>query len=149
MKSISEIVQSGPKLGDTTRCSLVSQARPTPAKMVKTLISYIYKLCPSTQCSRVQSHCSTLPHDTLHHCLRSNNDPETGNREPGELFYYCRSSKNTFTMLLEEHVHRYSCYILHLANCIPVGHSMYTQFTRLSLFWQNWVWLVRLGVAAR
>ena len=23
---------------------------------------------------------------------------------------------------------------------------MYTQLTRLSLFWQNWVWLVRLGV---
>ena len=62
----------------------------------------IYKLCPAALYSVVQSHCSILSHDTLHHCLSSNSSLENGKRELGHLFCYCRSCKNTLTVLLKE-----------------------------------------------
>ena len=50
----------------------------------------------------VQLHCSILSHDALHHCLSSNNSLENGERELGHIFCYCRSCKNSSTILLGE-----------------------------------------------
>ena len=60
----------------------------------------VYKLCPAALYSAVQSHCSILSHDALHHCLSSNSSLENGESELGHLFRYCRSCKNTLTILL-------------------------------------------------
>ena len=55
---------------------LVSQARSTSAKKKgKDLVNCVYKPCPAALCSSVQSWCSILSHDALHHCLSSNNAP--------------------------------------------------------------------------
>ena len=39
----------------------------------------------------------------------------------------------------------FEIWLHHLANCIPVGHSLYKQFTRPFLFSWKWVWLARLS----
>ena len=65
---------------------LVSQARPTSAREGKGLVNCIYKLCPGALYSAVQSHCSILSHDAVHHCLSSNSSLENGERELGHLF---------------------------------------------------------------
>ena len=120
---------------------LVSQARPTSAREGKGLVSCVYKPCPAAQYSAVQSHCSILSHDTLRHCLSSNSRLENGERELGHLFCYCRSCKNTSTILLREHAYsatgnsrvhylKFEIWLCHPTNCIPVGHCLYTQFTR-------------------
>ena len=74
---------------------LVSQARPTSAKG-KGLVKCVYKLCPTALHSVVQSHCSILSNDALHHCLSSNSSLENGERELGHLFRYCRSCTKHF-----------------------------------------------------
>ena len=43
-----------------------------------------------------------------------------------------------FTVFMEIWLHH------HLANCIPVGHGLYMQFTRPFPLLQKWVWLVKL-----
>ena len=53
----------------------------------------VYKLCPATLYGVVQSHCSSLSHDPLHHCLSSNGSLENSERKPGHLFCYSRSCK--------------------------------------------------------
>ena len=60
----------------------------------------VYKPCPATLYSAVQSDCSILPHDALRHCLSSNSCLENSEHELGHLFRYCRSCKNTSTLLL-------------------------------------------------
>ena len=75
---------------------LVSQARPSSTKEGKGLVNCVYQPCPAALYSAVQSHCSILSHDALRHCLSSN----TSQRELGHLFRYCRSCKNTSTILL-------------------------------------------------
>ena len=62
----------------------------------------VYKPCPATLYSAVQSHCSILSHDTLHHCLSSNSSLENGERELRHLYRYCRNCKNTLTIFLRE-----------------------------------------------
>ena len=62
----------------------------------------VYKPCPAALYSAVQSHCSILSHDALRHYLSSNSSLENGERELGHLFRYCRSCKNTSTILLGE-----------------------------------------------
>ena len=71
-------------------------------KKGKGLVNYVYKPCPAALYSAVQSRCSILSHDALHHCLSSNNSLENGERELGHLFHYCRSCKNSSTILLRE-----------------------------------------------
>ena len=91
----------------------------------------IYKLCPAALYSAVQSHCSILSHDTLCHCLSSNSSLQNGEGKLGHLFHYCRSCKNTSTILLGECKSAlFEIWLRHPANCIPVGHGLYTQFTR-------------------
>ena len=100
----------------------------------------------------VQSCCSILSHDPLHHGL-SSNSLETGKRG---LFCYCRSCKNTSAVLLREHAYSatgnylksgsFEIWLHHPGNCIPGGHSFYMQFTRPLLFLLKWVWLTRLNV---
>ena len=117
----------------STHCTGVSQAWPTSAKGGKGLVNCVYKLCTAALYSVVQSHCSILSHDALRHCLSSNRSLENGERELGHRFHYYRSCKNTSTILLR--VRAYSTtgktWFRHPAYCIPVGHSLYTQFTRL------------------
>ena len=68
----------------TLPCSgLVSQARPTSAKKGR------------VWWTTVQSRCSILSHDALHHCLSTNSSLENNETELGHLFRYCRSCKNT------------------------------------------------------
>ena len=43
----------------------------------KGLVNCIYKPCPTALYSAVQSCCSSLSHNALHHCLSSNNSLET------------------------------------------------------------------------
>ena len=62
----------------------------------------VYKPCPAALYSAVQSDCSILLHDALRHCLSSNSSLENSERELGHLFRYCRSCKNTSTILLGE-----------------------------------------------
>ena len=83
----------------------VSRARPTSAKEGKGLVNCVYKPCPTALYSAVQSRCSILSHDTLHHCLSSNSSLENGERRLGHLLHYCRRCKNNFTTLLREHAY--------------------------------------------
>ena len=64
----------------------VLQARHA-SKREKGVVNYVYKLCPPAPYSVVQSCYSVLAHDTLHHCLSSN---ENSDRELGHRFCYCR-----------------------------------------------------------
>ena len=88
----------------------------------------------------IQSHCSILSHDRLHHHLSGNNGLVNGDRELGHLFCYYRNCKNTLTILLGEHAHfvtgisRVQIWLRHLANCIPVGHDVYSSSQDPSLF---------------
>ena len=90
----------------------------------------------------VQSHCSILSHDALHDCLSSNSSLENGERGlgyPGYPFRYCTSCKNTLNILLGERAYSTTgkfkslllyIWLCHPANCILVGHGLYTQFNR-------------------
>ena len=115
---------------------LVSQARPTSTREGNSLVKCVYKPCPAALYSAVQSRSSILSHDALHHYLSSNSGLENGARELGHLFHYCRSCKNNLTILLRERPYSttgdslFQIWLCHPANCIPVGHSLYTQFTR-------------------
>ena len=117
--------------------SLVSQARPTSTKMEGSGELRIQAVSHYTvQCGT----CSILSHDALHDCLSSNSSLENGERELGHLFRYYRSCKNTSTIPLGERAYSttgkfkstlFDIWPLHHpANCIPVGHGLYTQFTR-------------------
>ena len=79
---------------------LVSQATSTSAKKGLGNCTCVYKPCPTIPYSVVQSCYSILSHDTLHHCLSSNNGLENGNRELGHFFRYYRTCKHTWTILL-------------------------------------------------
>ena len=74
-------------------------------KKGKGLVNCIYKPCPVVLYSVVQSHCSILSHDVLHHYLSSNSCLENDERELRRLFCYCRSCKNTSTVLLRKHTY--------------------------------------------
>ena len=69
-------------------------------KRGKGLVNCVYKLCSTILYSVVQSRCSILSHDTLHHCLSSNASFQNGDRELEYLFRYCRNCKNISTILL-------------------------------------------------
>ena len=81
---------------------LVSQARPTSAREGRGSGELRIQAVSAALYSVVQSHCSILSHDALRHCLSSNSSLENGERELGHLFHYCRSCKNTSTILLGE-----------------------------------------------
>ena len=78
---------------------LVSQARPTSAREER---GSGEQRIQAVSRRTVQSDCSILPHDALHHCLSSNSCLENGEHELGHLFRYCRSCKSTSTLLLGE-----------------------------------------------
>ena len=63
---------------------LVSQARPTFAK--KREGSGELRRVPLHYYGAIQSHCSILSHDRLHHHLSGNNGLVNGDRELGHLF---------------------------------------------------------------
>ena len=71
-------------------------------KRGKGLVNCVYKLCSTILYSVVQSRCSILSHDTLHHCLSSNASFQNGDRELEYLFRYCRNCKNISTILLRQ-----------------------------------------------
>ena len=114
----------------------------------------VYKPCPAALNSAVQSDCSILSHDALRHCLSSNSCLENGERELGHLFRYCRSCKNTSTLLLGERAYSAtgnsrvhylkSGYVIQLiafrwdTTCIRSSPDP-------SLLLRKWVWLARLG----
>ena len=79
--------------------SLVSQTH--FRKTGKGLVNCVYKPCPAALYSAVQSRCSILSHDTLHHCLSSNSSHENGERELGHLFATAVAVK-ALTILLRE-----------------------------------------------
>ena len=79
---------------------LVSQARSTSAKKGSGELYMCIKAMSHLPYSVVQSCYSTLSHDTLHHCLSSNNGLENSNRELGHFFHYDRTCKHTWTILL-------------------------------------------------
>ena len=58
-------------------------------------VNCVYKPCPAALYSAVQSRCSILSHDTLHHCLSSNSSLENSEREQGHLSRYYSNRKNT------------------------------------------------------
>ena len=90
----------------------------------------VYKLCLTS----LQSRCSILSHDTLHHCLSSNSSLQNGERELGRLHRYC--TVKTPTILHKERAHSTTgsalleIWLCHPADSIPVRHSLYTQLTR-------------------
>ena len=127
---------------------LVSQARPTSAKREGSGELRIQAM----SCRTVQSHCSILSHDALHDCLSSNSSLENGERELGHLFRYCRSCKNTLTVILK---HAYSArgkfkselfdiWLHHPANCIPVDMACIRSSPDPSLLLRKWVGPARL-----
>ena len=65
-------------------------------------VNCIYKLCPTALYSVVQSHCSILSHDTLHHSLSSNSSLENSERELGHLSRY---RKTTSRIVFREHAY--------------------------------------------
>ena len=62
-------------------------------KRGKGLVNCVYKPCPTALYSAVQSCCSILSHDTLHHCLSSNSSLENSEREQGHLSHYYSNRK--------------------------------------------------------
>ena len=62
----------------------------------------VYKPCPAALYSVVQSCCSILSHDTLHHCLSSNSSLENSKREQGHLSRYYSNRKNTSRIVFRE-----------------------------------------------
>ena len=62
----------------------------------------VYKPCPAALYSAVQSCCSILSHDTLHHCLSSNSSLENSEREQGHLSRYYSNHKNTSRIVFRE-----------------------------------------------
>ena len=116
----------------------------------------VYKPCPAALYSAVQSDCSILSHDALRHCLSSNSCLENGERELGHLFRYCRSCKNTLTLLLGGRAYsatgnsrvQYlkSGYVIQL-----IAFRWDTACIRSSpdpsLLLRKWVWLARLGLS--
>jgi len=64
-------------------------------KSGKGLVNCVYKSCSAALYSVVQSRCSILSHDTLHHCLNSNSSLENSEREIRHLSRYCRNYRNT------------------------------------------------------
>ena len=71
-------------------------------KRGKGLVNCIYKPCPAALYSAVQLCCSILSHDTLHHCLSSNNSLENSEREQGHLSRYYSNRKNTSRIVFRE-----------------------------------------------
>ena len=71
-------------------------------KRGKGLANCVYKPCPAALYSAVQSCCSILSHDTLHHCLSSNSSLENSEREQGHLSHYCSNRKNTWRIVFRE-----------------------------------------------
>ena len=62
---------------------------------------------------------------------------------------FLKVAKNTSTILLGNCTHiaagaLFKIWLCHSANCIPLGHSLYVQFTSPFPFLWKWVWLVRL-----
>ena len=116
--------------------SLVSQARPLPQKEERVRWT-VYTSCVPPH--HIQSCYNILSHDTLHHCLSSNNGLENSERELGHLFRYCRSCKNTLTLLLGELRHQLIAFWWDMA-CIQNQPDS-------SLFLQKWIWLARPATA--
>ena len=103
----------------------------------------------------VQSCCSILSHDALHHCLSSNSSLENSKIKLGQLFCYCRNHKNTSTILL-----RYCAYSatgnsrVHYLKSGYVIQPIAFQWDAACMgslpdpshffFLQKWVWLVKL-----
>ena len=117
----------------------------------------IYKLCPTALYSAVQSDCSILSHDALRHCLSSNGSLENNERELGHLFCYCRSCKNTSTILLGECTCSYSATGNSRVHSLKSGYIIQLiAFQRdtacirsspdPSLLLQEWVGFARLGM---
>ena len=61
---------------------------------------------------------------------------KNGEIKLGHLFHYSRGCKNTLTILFREHAYSttgkfksalFDIWLYHLANCILVGHGLYTQ----------------------
>ena len=84
-------------LGNT---SLASQTH--FRKRGKGLVNCVYKPCPAALYSAVQSSCSILSHDTLHHCLSSNSSLENSEREQGHLSRYYSNRKNTSRIVFRD-----------------------------------------------
>ena len=118
---ISQLVSAVVKCSIQYNTSLTSQTH--FHKKGKSLVNYVYKLCPATTYGAVPSRYSILSHDTLHHRLSSNNGLKNSDRQLGHLFYF---KSALFEMWLRL-----------VANCIPVGHGLHTQFTRSFPFLQN------------
>ena len=74
----------------TVTLSLASQTH--FCKRGNGLVNCIYKPCLATLYSEVQSRCSILSHDALHHCLSSNSSLENSKRELGHLSRYCKTT---------------------------------------------------------
>ena len=108
------------------------------------LVNCVHTLCPAALYSAVQSYCNILSHDALHHCLSSNSSLEDGERELGRFPHYCRTYKNTLTILLREHAYSAtgylrvqflkSAWLSHLANCILVDTACIHSSPGPSLF---------------
>ena len=119
-------------------------------KRGKHLANFVYKPCPTALYSAVQSRCSILSHDTLCHCLSSNSSLENSQKDLGHLSHYCRNCKNTSRIGFRERAYSATSnslleiWLRHPAN-IPVGHGLYTQFTRPFPLLRKWVWIVRQG----
>ena len=71
-------------------------------KRGKGLMNCVYKPCLAALYSVVQSCCSILSHDTLHHCLSSNSSLENSEREQGHLSHYYSNRKNTLRIVFRE-----------------------------------------------
>ena len=92
--------------------------------------------------SRCTVQCGTITFchiDVLHDCLSTNSSLDNGEKELRHLFRYCISCKSTLTILLREHAYSttgkfkialFDIWLHHPTNCSPVGHGLYTQFTR-------------------
>ena len=87
-------------------------------KRGKGLVNCIYKPCPAALYSAVQSCCSILSHDTLHHCLSSNSSLENSEREQGHLSRYYSNRKNTSRIVFRERA--YSVHYLKSGNVIQL-----------------------------
>ena len=123
-------------------------------KRGKGLMNCVNKLCPAALYSAVQSQCSVLSYNTLHHCLSSNTGRQNGKRELGCLFATAGTVKKISTILLREHAYAttgnlkstiFEIWLCHPANCIPVGHWLvYTVHQTYLFFLRKWVWLATL-----
>ena len=127
-------------------CSLASQTH--FRKRGKGLVNCVYKSCPTALYSQ-SNHVALFCHMTHYINVWVAIAILKCQKRARTYFRYCRNCKKHFSgsllslqQVIQERI--FQIWLHHPANCILVGHGLYTQFTMQTLPFLSLVWLARL-----